>query len=249
MKIAVLGGGLVGRLAGWAAMQTGHVPTIMDRMYDKLAKPPRGFVYLHENCDLPLKPQLVTVIEQGTAEEYAKKVYLGGPAAPTAAEVSFGKFGGTRECFEPAELLGILNGLQHGMVEERNFADFDDVLNLRYEYDRLVFTLPINSFVKGDWPLRKGSVGAWPLDPGEENMTNFCIYNSNPEIPWYRSGAMFGWAFREFPTVIPGHQPIVKVILGDFPPKIENVLFTGRFGSWTKQLSHESYREVLDWLS
>ena len=249
MRVAIIGGGLVGRLAAWAVMQSGHSSTIFDRMYEKVAKAPRGFVYMHEACGLPLRPQLVTVIEQGTAEEYTKKVYQGGPSAPTAGEVSFGKYGGVRECYDPGELLGILNGLQHGMVQEHNFVDLEEILNLLYEYDRLVFTLPINSFIKGNWPFRKGSVGAWPLDPGEEGMANFCVYNSSPEIPWHRSGAMFGWAFREFPAVVPGHQPIIKVIDGDKPPTYKNVLFTGRFGAWRKkQLSHESYTEVLNWL-
>ena len=245
MRIAVLGGGLVGRLAAWAAMQAGHSPTILDRMYDKIAKPPRGFVYLHENCDLPLEPQLVTVMSQGEDLGYKYKVY--GDRGDTFT-TSFGRYDGTRECFDPGELLSLLNGFQHGMVEERNFADRDEVLALREEYDRLVFTLPVNSFFGGHWPFIKASVGAWPLNAGERPV-NTCVYNSNPEIPWNRAGIMFGWAFREFPTVLAGHQPIVKVMPGDPPPEIENVLFTGRFGSWTKQLSHQSYREVLEWLT
>lgn len=244
MRVAIVGGGLVGRLAAWATMQCGHSPTLFDRMYEKVAKAPRGFVYLHEDCDLPLRAQQVTVIKQGNQLDYAKKVY-GDPCH----DVSFGKYDGVLECYEPAELLSILNGLQHGMVQERNFADIDDVLSLKEDYERLVFTLPISSFVKGNWPFVKGSVGAWPLNQGE-NLQNFCVYNSNLEIPWYRSGALFGWAFREFPTVISGHQPIIKVMAGgDELPKIKNVLFTGRFGAWRKnQLSHNSYREVLGWL-
>lgn len=243
MKVAVIGGGLVGRLAAWAVMQSGHAPTIFDRM--TTAKPPRGFVYLHDSCDLPLRrSHTITVINQGTAREYAEKIY-GNPDHP----VSFGKYE-YENGFEPAEALGILNGLQHGMWKDANFESLEEIeTQLGDEFERVVFTLPINRFVKGTWPHVKGSVGTWPLDPGED-LGNFCVYNSNPDIPWHRSGAMFGWAFREFPTVVPGHLPITKVAAGAAPlPKKEGWLFTGRFGAWrNKALSHDSYDEVLEWL-
>jgi hypothetical protein len=163
-------------------------------------------------------------------------------------EVSFGKFSGMQWGYDPAELLGFLNGLQHGMVHDCNFETLDEVLEMREEYDKIVFTLPLRNFTKGNFPSTTGCVGTWPLDPGE-NLDNFCLYNANIEIPWYRSGAMFGWAFREFPTMISGHVPIVKVLDGDKPPVHENVLFTGRFGKWSKTaLSHETFYETIYWL-
>lgn len=245
MKVAIVGGGLVGRIAAWGVMQVGHCPVIYDQMYDKIAKTPRGFVYEHSDLDLPLTPQKVWVTYQGTAEEYAKKVYNG---VLTGDEVSFGKWFYTDQAYDPGDVLNWLNGLQHGMVVERGFEDMAEILELRETHDRVIFTLPLNRFVKGNFPSVRGSVGAWKVDPGEV-LQNHCVYNSNPDIPWYRSGAMFGWAFREFSKPIINHQPIVKVMPGDGPPEHENVLFTGRFGRWDKgELSHLTYDRVIKWL-
>ncbi|KKL55749.1 hypothetical protein LCGC14_2252260, partial [marine sediment metagenome] len=97
------------------------------------------------------------------------------------------------------------------------------------------------------FPSIKGSVGVFSLDAGEV-LKNFCIYSADQSIPWYRAGSMFGYAFREFPYAVPGHRVITKVVPGDNVPTYRYVLFTGRFGKWTKQLSHESYKEVLNWL-
>ena len=244
MKVAIIGGGLVGRLAAWATMQTGHTPTIFDRMPEAVT--PRGFVYLHDNCGLPLTPQRIHVIETGGNRfDYAYKVY-----GDSFHEVSFGKYTGVHEGYDPAELLNILNGLQHGMVKDMNFENLAEILNLRQDYDRLIVTLPANRlFPKMNFPSIKGSVGVFPLDAGEV-LKNFCIYSADQSIPWYRAGSMFGFAFREFPYVVPGHRVITKVVKGDDKlPEIENVLFTGRFGKWTKQLSHESHEEVLAWLT
>lgn len=243
MKVAIIGGGLVGRLAAWASMQTGHTPTIFDRMPEAVT--PRGFVYLHDSCGLPLVPHTIYVVETGgSSADYAMKIY-GNPDH----EVSFGRFTGQMNGYEPAELLNILNGLQHGMIKDVNFKGIDEILLLRGEYDRVVMTLPANRFFPSlSFPSIKGSVGVFPLNEGEV-LKNFCVYSADLGIPWYRSGSMFGYAFREFATVIPGHRTIIKVVLGDKPPPFNDVLFTGRFGKWTKQLSHESHQEVLTWLS
>lgn len=242
MNVAIIGGGLVGRLAAWATMQAGHTPTIFDRMTEAVT--PRGFVYLHTNCGLPLTPQRIHVIETGgVASQYAHKVY-----GDSFHKVSFGKYSGVHEGYDPAELLNILNGLQHGMVKDANFKDIVEIMELRYSYDKLIVTLPANRlFPDLRLPSVKGSVGIYPLNDGEV-LKNFCIYSADPGVPWYRSGSMFGYAFREFSTVIPGHRIITKVVPGDEVNPRQNILFTGRFGKWTKQLSHESYEEVLNWL-
>lgn len=243
MKVAIIGGGLVGRIAAWATMQAGHSPRIFDRM--RYAKAPRGFVYEHQPLFLPLRRQRIHVLEQGTAEGYAQKVY-GDPKAP----VSFGQYAGIQQGYDPQELLNCLNGLQDGMVNsEANFADFDEIRLLFTDYERVIFTLPLNKFFKGTYKSTKGSVGAWKLDPGED-LENFCVYNGSPDVPWHRSGSMFGFAFREYATMQPDHFPIVKVVSGTPPPELVNVLFTGRYGRWDKEwLSHHTYFQVLKWLS
>ena len=250
MKVAVVGGGLVGRLAAWAAMLSGHTPTIFDRMATAVA--PRGFVFLHEPCSLPLTPQAITVIMSGPLGEkgrraYAKKVY---DNVELADQVSFEKYKGTVLGYDPAEALSILNGLQHGMVQDVNFETLDEVKLLLETHERVVFTLPINKFVPGIWLSKRGSVGVYPLDAGEK-LRNFCVYSSDPNIPWCRAGAMFGFAFREFSYVVPGHRVIEKVVEGPRPQVVPHhaILFTGRFGKWTKQLAHESFEETLNWLS
>lgn len=246
MRVAVIGGGLTGRVAAWAVMQAGHAPHIYDRMYDKIAKTPRGFVYIHDAMMLPLKAKPITVVRQGNSREYAEKVY-GSLVKPE--DTSFDHFGGSYIGYDPAELLGWLNGLQHEMVRDANFDTWEEIQEtIIPNYEKIIFTLPLNKFFKGNYPHVKGSSGAWKLNEGED-LSNACVYNSSSEIPWYRAGAMFGWAFREFPYVIPGNFPIIKVVNGDKPPEIENVLFTGRYGKWDKKtLSHESFYETIEWL-
>ena len=241
MKVAVVGGGMVGRIAAWGVMQAGHAPTIFDRT--EYALVPRGFVYIHDNMDLPLTEQRIFVQLQGSATEYSKKVY--GGKLPIE-EVSFAKFSGEQIGYDPAQMLGMLNGIQHGMREDRNFENFEEVKALFYEgYEKIIFTLPLNLFFKGNYPSVRGCVGTWPLNAGE-NLENWCVYNACEGIPWYRAGAMFGYAFREFPKKIAGHQPITKVIDGDPPPEIVDVTFTGRFGAWRKKaLSHETYIDAI----
>mgnify|MGYP001580167453 CR=1 FL=1 len=242
MKVAVIGGGLVGRLATWAAMLNGHTPTIFDRIPEAII--PRGFVYLHDNCELPLTGQSISVITTGAEEGYSLKVY-----GNSNQSTSFKHYAIYDEVvgYSPTECLNILNGVQHGMVKDVNFENLDEILTLRESYDRVIFTLPITMFCKGNFPSIKGSVGVYKLNEGEV-LNNFCIYSGNLGIPWSRSGSMFGYAFREFPTVVAGHRVIIKVQPGDKPPTHTSVLFTGRYGSWTKQLSTESFREVMNWV-
>jgi hypothetical protein len=194
---------------------------------------------------LPLSQKLIEVINQGTKEEYAEKIY-----GDKTVNTSFAKYS-TEVIFDPSEALNILNGLQHRMVVDRTFTSWDNVIELmqRENYEKLIFTLPLNKFFrKYNYPYIKGSVGSWKLNEGEV-LENFCVYNSNPDIPWVRSGAMFGYAFREFPTDLTGHTPIIKVMDGDPTPECEGVLFTGRYGKWDKSaLSDDTYWEVRNWL-
>ena len=248
MKVAIVGGGLIGRLAAWATMVSGHTPYIFDRVPEAII--PRGFVYLHDNCGLPLTPQPIYVYNTGGEgvegqKAYAEKVY-GDSEVPN----SFGRFEGQTSGYDPAEALNILNGLQHGMVIDSNFKDMNEIVKLRETYERVIFTIPIKIFVPGVWNSRRGSVGVYKLNEGEV-LKNFCVYSADPNIDWYRSGSMFGYAFREFAKVIPGHRIIEKVETegSNKAPVLERILFTGRFGSWTKQLSHESFAEATTWLS
>jgi hypothetical protein len=249
MRVAIVGGGIVGRLAAWATMQAGHTPTIYDRMQKPVV--PRGFVYLHTTCDLPLTPERIEVLEVGgTAEDYARKVY---GDEVDAKQVSFGLFKGVKAGFDPAEALSILAHLQHGMVLDRNFENWGEVVSLLDEYERVVFTLPVGKFLKGTFPSKRGCVGAFP---SEVRMPNHCVYNADPGVPWYRAGAMFGFSFFEYSELIAGHVPLVKVMPGGKVSDeetsrlhTERILRTGRFGAWSKStLSDDSYREVLEWL-
>jgi hypothetical protein len=251
MKVAVVGGGIVGRLAAWATMQAGHTPVIFDRMQKPVV--PRGFVYLHSTCGLPLTAECIEVIEVGgNREDYALKVYGGDVKAE---DVSWGKFRGLQEGYNPAEAMAILSRLQHGMVQDRNFENWGEIEALLDEYERVVFTLPVNKFLKGTFPVRRGSVGAFKAE-ADEDVSNLCVYSADPNVPWYRAGFMFGYVFYEYPEVITGHVPLVKVMPGGVvDPKHrqlheDRILRTGRFGAWRKDmLSDDAYEEVLAWLS
>jgi hypothetical protein len=240
MRVAVVGGGFVGRLAAWAVMQSGDAPTIIDKTASPFA--PRGFVFLHQRCNLPLDEHVIRIGAQGDAQEYARKVY-----ADPDYKTSFGLYNGLRVGYSPAEALRTLVDLQEGMVQVRNVGLWDEVLRLRDEYDRVIFTLPARNFLQGGWFFNNGWVDVEAADP---RRPNYCVYNSNPEIPWHRAGTMFGTHFKEFATYMADCQLIKKVIPIDRGlPQYDNVLLTGRFATWSKQLVHESYEEVLRWLN
>jgi len=243
--VAIVGAGLVGRLAGWAAMLSGYKPTLIYRgpygMYV-----PRGYVYLHEKCELPLVEHLLTVDNFGTAEGYAQKVY-GDPSLPTSFWDT-----GPRTIYHPAQALRLLEILQQGMTMRFDASGIKDITELleRGRFDKAIVTIPINQLFPGvNFRYVTGSVTSFPV---EESTPNFCVYSGSPATSWNRAGTMFGVGFHEYPNALEGAFPITKIIKNTEPrivPDYDGVLFTGRYGKWTGQLAHESFKEVLEWLA
>jgi hypothetical protein len=252
MKVAVVGAGMVGRLAAWAAVLDGHDVTLFDREADRLPTYPLGFVFLHEDCELKLTPQPIRVYHTGDADGYSRKVY-GESRHPT----SFGRYG-ELEGYSPKDALEALLA-RTPPVEALRFDRMEDVLALRYSFDRVVSTIPLRSLLRaGDYPSTVATLRCFPATAQKDLEENTCVYNGNPQDPWHRGGAMFGWVFFEYamdmPTAVALHgqaNPVislVKVVEGAKPPRAKNVLLTGRYGAWRKMLMSESFREVLAWL-
>lgn len=254
MKVAIVGGGYVGKLAAWAVLQAGHSPTIFDRSTDQ-PFPPRGFVYLHSSCRLPLHQHQVEVISVGgSAEDYGEKVY-GDRARPNSFDQLH-----QEHAWSPVEALDVLKVILPS-TQERRFGELSEVLALREEFERVVVTIPAPVlFPDQEWPFVRSLVVVSNDDTPE--VRNFCVYNASSDQRWYRAGVMFGREFYEYPEImgelvpdLPLHShhfkpvSVMKVIPVEGQlPELERVLFTGRYGSWTKQLGDDAFYDVLFWL-
>jgi len=242
--VAVVGAGLVGRLAGWAAMLSGYTPVLFYRgPYNRSV--PRGFVYLHERCELPLDEDELLVDNFGTAEEYARRVY-----GDSEVKTSFWDTG-PKVIYDPEQAISILEILQEGMLARSEFNHAHDVFSLLSNggFDKVIVTIPVDKlFPEINFKSRLAYVRSF--DAGDD-VPNCCFYSGSPATSWHRAGVIFGRGFYEYTSrVVDGTTEVTKVVESDAaPPAIDNVLFTGRFGSWTKQLAHESFTEVLEWLS
>lgn len=241
-KVAILGGGYVGRIAAWACLNAGATPFIFDR--EQEAKAPTGFVYLHDRMDLPLRAESLEVSYLGTAEEYAMKLY----GDPKHSNSFRNRLGSEEIIYSPKQALDLINGYTHSQVRLGELKPSNETVEQLLEgYDKVIWTLP-RTLLEPDLKYVVASVVTYPE---EVRLPNHCVYSSDADIPWSRAGSMFGYAFYEFPRAVPGHRQVIKVIPEKLPETSHQgrTLYTGRYGSWTKMLGHEVYDHVRDYLT
>ena len=261
MNVAILGGGASGLMAGWAVINAGHCP----RIFDKHPGPPNpqaGFFYLHEPCDLPLKPKTAQVLMTGAPWGdnliglYRKKVYQ---SEDLSLKVSLEQYmhSDTITVYDGGQALNLLWDIAGPFVHDGGAFSWDELCGTECWADaqRIISTIPLSQFLpeaESIWSLVKQSSA-----PPDEC---YVMYNVNSCVPWHRATGMFGRFCLEYSEE---NQPIEKqlVPVRKVLPLVvdmqqwlqkntpEHLLLAGRYGKWDKStLLSDVYREVLEWL-
>lgn len=259
MKFAILGAGPSGMMAAHAVAQYGHQPTILDKEPDKTRRN-SGVYYLHDPCDLPLKP--FTIYQN----------LIGGYLSPDEIKMYYGfKVYGQRiekvsvlnalthpeiQGYNAEQALGLLWDIYGSFVKQRTIQNYDDIKQLleMEDFDGVVSTIPARVLFPNEcyvWAETHIKVGKAPLDE------SYILYNVNPYIDWYRCSAMFGVFVQEFGfgkcvDKANGYQirKVMKVMNSEpIVAADKHVLLTGRYGAWDKTcLTHNVYERTLAWL-
>ena len=244
MRVAVLGAGMAGLLAGKALTDNGVDFDIFDKNPREGASGNHGLHYLHDNCGLPLQPRIVSNYIMGCEdgrlphEQYSEK--LGTPLNNSLVDLP-----AYSVVYNFQEAYGILFQMMGSKVQHLEIVP-GMLRSLLERYDYVVSTVPLQvlypqarcEFVEVE--AVRGRPDNLPVYPGDNQV----VYNVEPDTNWYRYSRVFG---AEWTEVRSGGDFIIrKVVDTDFHSPDERVVLLGRWGSWNRKfLAHHSYYETL----
>ena len=243
--IAIVGCGPSGLLAAHAVRQTTKLKPMIyatEKRPSKLS----GAMYLHEPIEgiTPEHHDILVINKIGTAEGYAKKVY-----GHTDHPVSWHHFeAGPSPMWSLRVAYERLWHLYKTRIRAREINHIG-LHELTQEFDKVICTAPKPRFCLKPDQHSFTAQPIWIRVVEHENIKgNFMTYNGEEDVPWYRSSHIDRVLSFEYAT-----KPPFKGLLEGKKP-IENncdcwptVLWTGRFGSWTKGvLTHHVYAQVHD---
>ncbi len=251
-RVAILGCGPAGLFAAHAFAEGGWTVSIFSK---KRRSEMFGAQYLHQPIPgLTVDPpQTLDYVLQGTAEEYALKVYGGKlPAAAVSPSIYTGKHQvwDIRQAYYAA--------WDRYASRITNMAiDSSSIHALKQGFDLVVSSVPAPGICadmegKHNFPYE----WIWAVGDAPErgvfcpvNMPPFTlICNGMPEPRWYRASNVFGYKTAEWPDS--KEKPPIEDIARVKKPLGTNCdchagskfLRVGRYGTWTKGvLSHEAY--------
>lgn len=248
-NVAIVGAGPAGLLAAWGAVTTGAEVRIFDPSPD-YPKTILGLQYLHTNCDLPfaarkkltLKYELVpceALTQLSISGAYNRK--LGRPLD----EPNSTRFLDQHYPVEVYSLKTAYEYLHHQFrydIITRAVTWKEIVVDLAEDFDVVINTAPLDKLLPDwGWPTRDAWI-QFSLPEGVQVPDGTCVYNLDPEVPWYRATHLDGAVSTEYLYAIadgmmdvPGRllRKVVKTALpGPLPL---NVFLAGRWGSWDPQ--------------
>jgi len=244
-SIAIVGCGPSGLLAAHAVHKLGVMPVI----YATEKKPSRlwGAMYLHESIEglTNERPDaLITILKDGTAEGYAKKVY--GDADHPVSWHHFSE--GDSPMWSLRVAYERLWMMYKNRIRSREINHIG-LHELTQEFSAVICTAPKPRFCLQPDKHLFTSQPIWIRVVNNKYLEgNLMAYNGREEIPWYRMSHIdnilsFEYAAKPpFQGLLEGKKPIENNC--DCWP---TVLWTGRFGSWTKGvLTHHVFNQVHD---
>lgn len=243
-------------MAAHAALNSGYNDITL---YDPAPKQPdgrsAGVFYLHDHCDIPNIPYVtVKTYGEGTAEEYARKLY--GDASVRTSFPTQSRFDVVYDGMYVMDWLWrVFSGYIRPIAIERTYS----LINACAIYDRVISTMPLDKLYGN---AMCPSVSAYIATAPAGVDLAYVEYYGDPLNPLYRASAVFGREALEF---IPGFDPrkiidpsahqlhkVKKVLPMRQPLTIghDRLLFAGRYGAWDKKcLTHNVYHNVKEWLS
>jgi hypothetical protein len=246
--IGIIGSGPSGLMAAWACIQSGQDFEILTNTYQKpFAK---GFQYLHERCDLPLINYGLTkiyvpknLLPEDFSRVYSEKIY----SVSDISRVNKTYFDSSiDDCYNLSDALTYIWDLVYPNVTECKITCFNDIINLNSKYEFVFSTVPLDQFFECKYST---TYVATRQNDTKSEMNNFVIFNANKFDNIVRYGNLFGTIFSETLTSTSRYSLPVKKVVGsvELPSGLpENIIFTGRYGSWNKQvLVTDVYKEVL----
>lgn len=265
-KIAVIGAGPAGLLAAWGIREAGGKPVIYDR--DPAYQPGRIFSlqYLHEPCGLlnlrsmrlryevdGAYPSRETDAEERLILQRMYNVKLG--RNPIEENSTRFLTEGPQEVWS---LKDAYERLHKTFEKDLKTADLSiaDIFKMTEEYAGVINTAPLDKLMPGvPWPVRTYFI-RHDFTPVEKHPEDTCVYNLDPNTPWYRATRLDGGTATEYwriphgavaPDKVSQFRVLRKVVSpthGWFPTP-SNFLMTGRWGSWDpKKLTHDAYKDA-----
>lgn len=261
MRAVVIGAGPAGLLAAWGAMQEGAQVIILDAKPQYRPWTIFSLQYLHDPCGLPEKEVRKLWLEYDFIySEADNKVFehdeleeLIANAYNRKLQRKEGDVNSTRFLWEsPISVWSLKDAYKflwdmcrRSVVQQ--VVTWDSIIAMAGDFDVVINTAPLDLLRPDlEWPIRHGLIQMdWsPLDP---HPSDTCIYNLDPDVPWYRATKLDGGVATEFVSgSTAAAQPLRKVAAGgEIPDHPANVFFTGRWGSWDPtKLTHHAYQEA-----
>src|SRR5882762_4718984 len=255
MKIAIVGAGPSGLTAAWAATTCGHSVTLFDKT-KQLGKN-HGVFYLHDCCGLPMLPhaRLITkVVGGGTSGVSASELYSQKVYGEVGSDVSLDKYGSRQNrlstVWNAQAAMELLSSLFSENIEEKEIKGPNGIEELLNDYEKVIITAPAFLFV--DIGLRNEFKST--IAHIKHIETNFphdkaIMVYSVGEDPVYRWSITFGQLAIERTTPTLGFFEVKKVkgTTVDLKSYDSNILWTGRYGAWDKNvLTHDVYIQVIE---
>lgn len=243
-KIAILGAGLSGMLAAKALEDSGF-----EGQYDILTKEiscPKGYTFLHDNCNMDLDDVLIEVVQIGSKKAYKRKLnYEQKVNASWKTGLKKYWLHGHDAC---EAMYKIVEKVYDKIVYTR--TDKDKIDFLKKTYDKIISTIPLNCLyppkdnINYEYTEIKLLVGE-RKSPGKNIVTYDGVEASNT----IRYGRLNRKLFYEYPpeTELEGSITIKKPIVAhNVPYDYSNkIILAGRNGEWNKNiLAHQVYWKI-----
>lgn len=240
--IAVLGSGLSGLLSAYALDKA----DIDFEIISKEIRPskPKGFVLLHDNCDLVLNDEIIKVVQDGKNSVYKSKLGYD-------SKVNSSWRDGVEEYYLHGynifEAIETLQNKYNNRIKKETITP-EDVKHLNSEYEKVISTIPPNN-LDDSIDLEFSSIYVGGRHENSTMTHPIVIYHgqSAPDPVLRTSLNLWGKNWMEYAEEPEGMdtKKVRKPVTCNGKLRELPFILTGRFGRWNKHvLAHNVYYKV-----
>jgi len=238
-KIAILGSGLSGLMAAKGLVDAGIKKNKIDILSDNIEKPePKGFMMLHDNCNMDLQKNYFKVHQIGSEREYKKKLnYTGDISASWKTGLDNYWMVG----YNPYHAISMLYTKFRSNMNKFKVRP-EDLKILKSQYKTIISTIPPNNLYPG---VKLFNTTIWvKFGKIKQVYSPQVIYNGLSDNWMTRSSQLWGFRSLEYCKKAPETTKVVKPIKAKGMPD-DNIIKTGRVGQWNKNiLAHQVYYKI-----